>query len=126
MPRPDLLARVRRLNDALAIRATLAFGSMWTTYLFVVYGFAPLLWPAAMDKLLYWSNTVQLWSLPLLMVGSNLLGRAAEKRAEEQYQMTRELVAGLHEELGLMRDDHADLAAIVGEVHALAKGQPQP
>jgi hypothetical protein len=76
---------INYLNEILAKNITLAFGTMWTTYAFMVYGFGPLIWPQHMDKMLYWSNTVQLWSLPLLMVGTNILGRNAEKRDAETH-----------------------------------------
>ena len=97
---------ITRFNDLLAARATLVFGSMWLTYCFFMYGFVPVLWPAEMNTLLYWSNTVQLWSLPLLMVGQNVLGRSAEYRATETHD-------AVMEELGLLRDAHQELALLV-------------
>jgi len=51
-----------RLNEWLAVRATLLFGSMWTAYAFFLYGFLPLILPREEVTFLYWSNTVQLWS----------------------------------------------------------------
>lgn len=78
---------MRRFNDWVALHITLLFGSMWTTYLFFFYGFLPFWWPNQKINLLYWSNTVQLWSLPLLMVGTNLLNRRSEQQAARQYEM---------------------------------------
>jgi hypothetical protein len=86
-------------NDWIAIKGTLIFGSMWTTYLFFFYGFIPIRFPQYMDKLLYWSNTIQLWSLPLIMVGQNLLNKGSEKRNEEMYSMLKEELALLHDKL---------------------------
>jgi hypothetical protein len=80
-------SRINRFNVFLAINATLAFGTMWTTYLFIIYGFGPLIFPQYMEKMLYWSNTVQLWSLPLLMVGQNLLSRGSDQRAQETHDI---------------------------------------
>ena len=77
---------MKKFNELLAVRATLIFGSMWMTYLFFVYGFMPILIPKDMTTLLYWSNTVQLWSLPLLMVGQNVMGRSSEKRAQQDHE----------------------------------------
>lgn len=54
--------RIARFNEWVALHTTLLFGSMWTTYLFVVYGFLPLIFPGKEVAFLYWSNTVQLWS----------------------------------------------------------------
>lgn len=93
---------MKKFNEWIAVRATLLFGSMWTTYLFFCYGFIPLLVPAWMDKLLYWSNTVQLWSLPLLMVGQNILSRSAEQRAQQDHEAIMEELAeikAMHQEL---------------------------
>jgi hypothetical protein len=104
--------RVRAFNEWLAAHATVVFGSMWMTYAFFLYGFVPVLLPHAMTVALYISNTVQLWSLPLLMVGSNVLGRAAERRALETHDTVME-------ELALLRAEHAATAAKTAELHAL-------
>lgn len=102
------MSRITTFNETVAVRATLIFGSMWVTYLCFLYGFVPVLWPSEMNTLLYWSNTIQLWSLPLLMVGQNVLGRAAERRAVETHD-------AVMEELGLLRDAHRELAHLLAE-----------
>jgi len=78
---------VSKINDWIAIRSTLVFGSMWLTYAFFLYGFLPIVFPSEQVTILYWSNTIQLWALPLLLVGTNLLGRAAEIRAKQDHQI---------------------------------------
>ncbi len=98
--------RILAFNEWLAAHATSVFGSMATTYAFFVYGFIPVIVPSQMDHLLYWSNTVQLWSLPLLMVGQNVLGRASERRAIETHD-------AVMEELGLLREAHDELKQLV-------------
>lgn len=100
------MSRISGFNERLAVRATRAFGSMWTTYAFFAYGFLPVLLPGAMTALLYWSNTVQLWSLPLLMVGQAVLGRAAERQAKETHD-------AVIEELSLIREERTQLAQLV-------------
>jgi hypothetical protein len=67
---------------------TKAFGTMWVCYLFMIYGFLPLfaIFRPAQDTFLYWSNWVQLWSLPLILVGTNILGRDAEVRAKLDHE----------------------------------------
>ncbi len=82
---------INRFNDWLAVRVTNIFGSMWTAYLFFLYGFGPVLWPQYMNAMLYWSNTVQLWSLPVIMVGGIVLGRASEKRSEVMLKLIQDL-----------------------------------
>ena len=76
---------MEKINIKIAIFGSRAFGSMWMTYLFFIFGFIPLFFPAFRDWLLYWSNTIQLWALPLLMVGGNLLRRDMEKMNKETH-----------------------------------------
>ena len=102
----------RRANDWIAVHATLAFGSMWATYVFFLYGFAPIMWPKSLVTLLYWSNTVQLWSLPLLMVGQNVLGRAGERRDQEQFRMTQQIDQLTQEQAVMMGAQRAMLDAL--------------
>lgn len=92
-----LKQKITKINDKIAMNVTVVFGTMWTTYLFFLYGLLPVFFPQHMDKLLYWSNTVQLWSLPLLMVGTNLLGRDAERRNQEMYDMIKEQLEEMKE-----------------------------
>jgi hypothetical protein len=122
-------SRVKAFNEAFAVRATKIFGSMWTTYAFAAYGFLPVLVPAWMTALLYWSNTVQLWSLPLLLVGSAVLARGTQQLMErlirethdavmeeldlarEERDASKQLLATLTEELALVRQLAAKLLA---------------
>jgi len=85
--------RIKHFNDYLAVKGTKIFGSMWLCYLFFLYGFAPLLWPDQETSLLYWSNTIQLWALPLIIVGTNLLDKASERRSQQTYTMVKEELA---------------------------------
>ena len=82
--------KINSINDKIALRITIIFGTMWVTYAFMFYGFCPVIFPAAMSTMLYWSNTVQLWSLPLLMVGQNLMNKSSERRAQRTYEMVKE------------------------------------
>ena len=104
------------------MRATLVFGSMWMTYVFFLYGFGPVIFPQLMDKMLYWSNTVQLWSLPLLMVGQNVMGRAAEKREQETHDAVISELSIVKEELTLAREERDELKQIISEIHRNTKG----
>ncbi|MEV8475964.1 hypothetical protein [Streptomyces sp. NPDC051173] len=101
---------ITRINDGIARRATLAFGTMWACYLLTVYSLLPLAFPATMAQLLYWSNGIQLIALPLLMVGQVLLGRDSEKRALETHD-------AVMEELGLLRESHDAQREKLDELH---------
>lgn len=85
--------RVHTFNEHVGLRVTLAIGTMWITYLFFLYGFVPLVLPALENQLLYWSNTLQLWLLPAIMVGQNVLARVAERQAQRQYEMVARIDA---------------------------------
>lgn len=101
---------ISRFNEQLATTATLVFGTVWAFYALMLYGLLPLLFPGAITTLLYWSNVIQLVALPLLAVGANVLGRAAEKRAIE----THDTVIA---ELKLAQQERDQLAALIADLH---------
>lgn len=92
------MSRASGFNERLAVQATRAFGTMWAFYVLTCYGLLPLLFPTAINALLYWSNVVQLIALPLLAVGQAVLGRAAERRADETHDTVMEELAIAREE----------------------------
>jgi len=108
---------ITRINETVAVALTKGFGTMWVCYAFIVYGALPtisLLRPYQ-ESFLYWSNWVQLWSLPLIMVGTNILGRNAEARArldhdklaksyEEQQRVYKQLMVMLKRQEEMMAD----------------------
>ncbi len=84
-------------NGWLAAGITKGFGSMWAFYVLVVWMFAWMFlasiafWIFQYDKypftfLLFLSNLVQLWALPVLAVGQQVLSRASDKQALQTYQ----------------------------------------
>ena len=83
-----MIAKIDQINEMFALYLTKAFGTMWICYAFMIYGVLPafaILHPYR-ESFLYWSNWVQLWSLPLILVGTNLLGRDAEKRSQLDHE----------------------------------------
>ena len=95
---------VSQVNERIALMSTIIFGSMWMFYAFFLYGFLPLLPQFApyQEKFLYWGSWVQLWALPLLMVGGIVLNRASERRAAEDHET-------LMTELAEIKTMHAEL-----------------
>jgi uncharacterized membrane protein len=84
-------------NGWLAAGITKGFGSMWAFYVLVLWMFAWMFlasigfWIFRFDKypftfLLFLSNLVQLWALPVLAVGQQVLSRASDKQALQTYQ----------------------------------------
>ncbi len=79
---------------------------MWTFYVFVIYGALGAIFVAQQVTFLYWSNWIQLWSLPLLMVGGIVLGKVSDRRAEQTYE---DASAVLHEAHQIQEHlDHQD------------------
>jgi hypothetical protein len=105
---------INHLNERLAVGMTRAFGTMWICYVFIVYGLLPLtaVFHRYQDAFLYWSNWVQLWSLPLILVGTNILGRDAEQRAK----LDHEKLAQSYAEQQQIYDVLATLIARHGEL----------
>ncbi len=82
-------------NLRLAAWGTKKFGTMPAFYLFVIYGALGAVFVGIQATLLYWSNWVQLWSLPLLAVGSAVLGVGLNKMMQRQFD---DVEAILHEQ----------------------------
>ncbi len=78
------------LNGRVALLLTTAVGTMWCAYVFAILAFIAL--PDALGggllPLVQWvSQTfIQLVMLSVIMVGQNILSRAADKRADMTYQ----------------------------------------
>lgn len=102
----------RKLNEHIAVWATRKFGTMWTVYLFALYGLIPLVWASLTNVVLYWSNWVQLFSVPLVMVGSAVIGRVTERRIFEIH-------AALKHELEMEREQLRQLKLILDQLRTM-------
>jgi len=87
-----------KLHDKVAVTVTAAIGSMYAVYFFMLFVFGWMLFQAITDRpfdpfpfvfLIFITNVVQLFLLPLIMVAQNIQSRHAELRAEEEYQTTK-------------------------------------
>jgi len=103
-----------KLNDKIALRITLTVSTMWAFYALVIFGLTPLLWPSHMTQILYWSNFVQLIFLPLLAVGTSVMGRASEQRANEDHEMIKAEFEANRNILKVVLEEQAELK----ELHA--------
>ena len=81
--------RLSRWNENIAIWGTEHFGTMMVTYLFILYGLAAALpcLTSYQPQMLYWSNTIQLCSLPLLMVGQRIASNRLQKGEKERMEI---------------------------------------
>ena len=101
--RDSARAVIYRSNESIALRMTIAFGSIWCVYAFTIFSLVPLLLPKAQNTLLYVSNCIQLVALPALMVGSALLARSSEQRATQDHEALLEILADVREELTALK-----------------------
>ena len=92
------LKKIKKYDERLAAWGTKAFGTMLVFWLCFFYGLLPLV--PALHKheadLLYWSNWVQLWALPLLMVGNIVLSREATRRDLKDHDAIMEILKDIH------------------------------
>lgn len=91
---------VSSFNQKLAVAFTKYFGSMGMFWALVIWMFVWMtlatlgIWLFKNDKypfpfLLFCSNLVQLWALPVLAVGQNVLSKQQEAHAEATYENTK-------------------------------------
>lgn len=111
------MKKLVQINELIAVWMIKIFGSMWLCYVFVLFGLIPLysFFSPYKESVLYWSNWIQLWSLPLILVGTNILGRDAEERAkidhhklsdsyDETKKIYREIIGLLMKQEELMQE----------------------
>lgn len=119
---------MKKLNEIIAKYATIIFGTMWMFYAFFIYGLLPLI-PSIQpyqNTIFYWSGWVQLWALPLLMVGQKVLGKDAEKRENESHDTIMKTFKVLHDELKLIKEsldiqkeERKNIHEIMSEIEAI-------
>lgn len=101
--------KIDAVNKQIARRSIVVFGTMWMFYVFFIYGLLPLLpqLQPYQTQLMYWSTWVQLWALPLLMVGQNVIGESAEKRDQETHDMVINEFDMIKKALHVAREEQA-------------------
>ena len=93
----DPRKRRPKFNDRIAVFITRKFGTMQMFYILVVWMFGWMFLatvgfgffrtdPYPFTFLLFLSNLVQLFALPILAVGQQVLSRAAERQAEQTFK----------------------------------------
>lgn len=105
-------------NMRLAAWGTSKFGTMPMFYACVIYGALGAIFTAYQATLLYWSNWVQLWSLPLIMVGGIVLGLVANKMAKQQFDDVEALLHGQSEQAAHLAAQDDKILAILAKLEA--------
>jgi len=104
---------MKRLNDWLALQVTKGMATMWCAYAFLIWSLLPLMWPAIQSMVFYVSGgIIQLVALSLIMVGQQVMGRAAEQRAQQDHET-------IMAEFAVLKDLHADQRRELAEIKAL-------
>jgi hypothetical protein len=118
------------VNGRIAVVLTTAVGTMWCAYVFA--GLALLVLPDAMRggrlALIQWvSQTfIQLVMLSVIMVGQNILSKAADRRAEMTYL---DAEAVLHEAQAIqehLKQQDAALNAMIARLELLTQPEAAP
>jgi hypothetical protein len=108
-------SKVRKFNDWLGLVITRGVGNMWCAYAFAALTLTSL--PENVDTVAHfvqWLSTsfLQLVLLSIILVGQELQGRDSATQATETHDAQME-------SLQLIREDHAAVAEMVTELHAL-------
>jgi hypothetical protein len=105
-------------NLRLAARGTRLFSSMPAFYIFVIYGALGAVFVSAQVTLLYWSNWAQLWSLPLLAVGSAVLGVGLNKMMKRQFDDVEAILHSQDQVAAHLAAQDEKILAILAELAA--------
>jgi uncharacterized membrane protein len=109
--------------ERFALFITNAVGTMWFFFVIFVWTLAWLAWNALGPRnarfdpfpgfvlWLFLSNMIQLFLMPLIMVGQNIQARAADKRAEADLNVNRTAEA----EVKAIRDELAELKRLLSQ-----------
>lgn len=95
---------IKRFNENIAVKLTVAVSSIWAFYAFVLYGLIPLIWTEFEPIILYWSNFLQLIFLPIITVGAGILGRASERRQMEDHKHITDSFKTLHLQVETLKE----------------------
>lgn len=104
---------INKTNDTIAVKSLVICGSMWTTYLFLIWGILPLIWPSSQNVVFYISSAIiQLVFLPLLLAGQNLTNNESEKRNDNMHILIKQSHQNLIDEIGILKDMIAKITEI--------------
>jgi hypothetical protein len=122
LPRGSMTAR---FNSRAGLLITVVVGTMWCGYLFAAIALVSL--PSAIKShnltiIIAWvsSNFLQLFLLPIIIVGQNIQAQASDKRAEQTY---KDAEAVLHEAVKIqehLQSQDVMLGAMLDKIGAQA------
>jgi|SRR3989344_273118 len=120
------------VNGRLAVFITSKFGSMGTFYVLVIWMFGWMILatvgfglfrqdPYPFTFLLFLSNLVQLFALPILAVGQQVLSKTSDKQAEQTFK-DAEAILKLQDEVYRLTKINNELTQ---EIHSVVLGKTE-
>jgi hypothetical protein len=106
--------KVNKFNETFGVKATLALGTIWCAYAFLLFSLLPLMWADTAAFVNYVStNVIQLVALAMIPYGTNILGKAMEKRAKEDHLMIKRMF----DDAKLEREENKKILQEIKDLH---------
>lgn len=109
-----ILGKYNRLNEWIAVKLTFGVGSMTCAWAFLIWSLLPLRFPKLTPIVSYVSQSIiQLVLLSVIMVGSAIMSRASELRAQQDHETLMAEFAELKEIHAAETEEIAELKEII-------------
>lgn len=93
-----IFVAIRKANNAIALKVTNVMATMACVYAFTIWALLPLAIPKLQPLVFYVSGgIIQLVALPMIMVGQSVMGKRAERRAQNDHDMLIEQLRKIRE-----------------------------
>jgi hypothetical protein len=118
----SIVKMISKANEKFAIFLTKALSSMICVYAFFILAVLPLAFPSLEQFCMYVSSTViQLVALPLLAVGTTLLGKSQERRDTADHLHIRDISKEMHTLLASAKVQENNLIIALAKIEDLEK-----
>lgn len=109
-----ILSKYNLFNEWIAVKLTFGVGSMTCAWAFLIWSLLPLRFPKLTPIVSYVSQSIiQLVLLSVIMVGSTIMSRASELRAQQDHEMLMAEFAELKEIHAAETEEIAELKEII-------------
>ena len=117
--------KINAFNEKIAVKGASLFGSMWTTYIFCIWGLLGML-PHIPEHfsnfvLMVSSSWLQLFALPLISVGNAVNFRIQERRAKQDHNMIKAELEKLDLILGRLDKIETNLTQFQGALERIER-----
>jgi hypothetical protein len=111
--RMSIKSFIDKVNKALAVKITLAIGTMWCVYVFSLLVAIPLVLPQTTTAIMFISSSfLQLVLLPCLLVGQQVLGEASDRQRAEDHAAIQDALSHIHELIKTEQDEDTTLTEL--------------